>query len=110
MTKRIDSKLLVARSVRVVIDVPRQYLVPKFFYENFDLAEYGLAAQEFRELADPDHNSYWDAWEFLLHHARRVDADGVAWRLAYDDNLLFEVSELLLNFVELGEATVARHG
>ena len=78
-----------------VMDKLREYLIssgygiyiPQMFFEQEDFEKWGLAKEEFQELADPEHEHYWEAWEELLHNAEYIDKNGVRWFLEHDEDL-----------------------
>lgn len=72
---------------KLLIDEAKGIHIPQHFYENFDLASWGLNSADYTELSDPYHENYWDAWDEVLRNAKFVDPEGKAWYLEQDGDL-----------------------
>jgi hypothetical protein len=80
------------KNMTLLMDESAGIYIPRNFYESFDFAKWNLNQADFSELADPDHENYWDSWLDLLSMAKHTDAAGLKWTL-YQDGDLWAVSE-----------------
>ncbi len=72
--------------MNLLIDESSGVYIPKKFYENFNLTQWGINPKDYSELSDPEHENYWEAWRQLLAEAR-YEKDGEVWRLCQDGDL-----------------------
>lgn len=79
-------------TIVLLIDDAAGIYIPRNFYENFDLASWGLDIKEFSDLSTPDKEHYWEAWDDVLRDAVNHDTDGHTWSL-YQDGSLFAVRD-----------------
>jgi len=63
--------------------------VPKRFYDNVDLSEWGLNKDDYIGLSTPDNEDYWDLWDEVIERARYVSASGIEYSLEMEDGDCF---------------------
>ena len=73
------------------IYIPRDFLTDNYNEIAVDhCAAWGLNADNFQHwflALEPDSEIYWDAWDWVLEHAKFTDADGNVYRLYQDGDL-----------------------
>ena len=62
--------------------------IPKLFLESFlSFKVWGLLKSDFKALRNPENESYWEVWEFVLNAAKHTDSEGNVWQLWQDGDL-----------------------
>jgi hypothetical protein len=70
--------------------------IPQIFARDFDLSEYdGISGWDAITCADPDNESYWDAWANILDNATLTTPEGYTYRLHQDGDLWIYCEELM---------------
>lgn len=77
---------------RLLLDESMGIYIPNRFYENFDLAFWGLNPDDYKDLANYESDTYWDTWQELLDEAKHTDKNGYIWHL-WQDGALFAVKK-----------------
>lgn len=75
----------------LLLDDHRGIYIPQAFYDYFDFAAWGLHKSAYPELASPNNEWYWEAWDEVLREAtmKETTSDGwiVEWYLYQDGDL-----------------------
>lgn len=79
-------------TITLLIDDAAGIYIPRNFYENFDFSTWNLKLEDYADLANPENEHYWDAWDDLLDNASYSDKEGHTWTL-YQDGDLFAVRD-----------------
>lgn len=69
--------------------------IPAKFIECYTPEQWGVTADDQKELSSPDNEWYWDTWERVLNNAAYTGEDGNKWYLYHDGDLYAVCYELL---------------
>ena len=66
----------------------RGVYIPQHFAEHFDHSVWNVMSDDMDILkSGPDHEHYWEAWDYVLCHAHYTDPNGVKYCLWQDGDL-----------------------
>jgi hypothetical protein len=84
------------QAVEILLSDARGVYIPRDFVEGFDVTQWGIDpdAWEVQTCADPENDSYWEAWESILNKAE-YQHGGNVWRLYQDGDLFAICYELM---------------
>ena len=85
----------------LVLDGNRGIHIPKNFYDGFDFNRFGLKKEDYKDLASPKNELYWETWDDLLENAVTVEGykleqdEGDLWLVKYQSRIVgFDQAEI----------------
>jgi len=78
--------------VEILLNDSHGQYIPYKFYNDFDMNEWNINQDDYKDLDDPDNETYWESWEIILNNAY-CTLNGKKWVL-YQDGDLFAIHYL----------------
>ena len=74
--------------IKLLLDGCRGIYIPRDFAEEYKLHLFGLDPEswEVKTVLDPEHDDYWEAWDWVMSNAEYKDDDGT-WHLHQNGDL-----------------------
>ena len=95
--KGMDSETLREYAFSILLSDSHGQYIPKLFVEGFDLKKWGLKKGDWnvKQCADPENESYWDAWIEICDSVEFTDENGDKHSL-FQSGDLFGVNDSLI--------------